>query len=121
MNYYFSWSKDAECNLQLLVDSLSEIFKGTEYSAMRNPTKGERNVDIHHVSHTKRVAYIYPKPKFQLFDVCLRTETLKSLKNKMVLPEIEVIKDSMPGFSKVRVDYNTTVKIMMKLVGKEEI
>ncbi|MCQ2535171.1 MAG: hypothetical protein MJ172_11500 [Clostridia bacterium] len=71
---------------------LSDRYKDTEYYFERNSTAGEKNIDVFKNGYPKRIGYIYPKKRFQQYDLCLEIGLFNIANSKMILPELQEIK-----------------------------
>ena len=94
-NHTIHWDLDVESLLQEFSTIFNDLFKGTSYIAARNSTPGEKSVDIFWGEPSvmnKRVAHAWPKLRTENMDLCVQTELVNLIKDKVVLPDDDDIK-----------------------------
>ena len=94
-NHSINWDADKETVLKEIVVILNDLFIGTSYTASRNSTSGEKNVDIFYGKGSvdnPRVAHVWPKTRTESVDLCVTIELVEQIKNRVELPEDSDIK-----------------------------
>ena len=56
----FDWNRSKEDLLSEMRIALSDVFDGTDYTIVRNPTQGEKMNNIYRRGSNKRSAFVIP-------------------------------------------------------------
>jgi len=119
------WKYNIETLLGSLSLLLSEVLEGSGYYAYRNPTKGEKCINISKLgvsgsSKKERIMWVWPKKMTKDVDFVINRNLFKKIANVITLPEPNEVE---PGKCitewKVRIDLPTALKILAVFAGKE--
>ena len=76
---YFDWDRNREELLTETRFAVSDIFDGTDYTIIRNPTQGEKMNNIYLQGSSRRSAYVVPVQSRQDFTFAFRIEFLPAI------------------------------------------
>lgn len=76
---YFDWDRSREELLTETRFSVSDIFNGTDYTIVRNPTQGEKMNNIYLQGSSRRSAYVVLVQTRQDFTFAFRIEYLPAI------------------------------------------
>lgn len=119
------WKNNIESILMDLSDMFCEILDGSGYYAYRNPTEGQKNINISRLgivgsTINHRIMWAYPKKKSKSLDMGINRELFEKISRKVNLPEPREVK---PGRCKnewvIRIDLSTALKVCAIFAGKE--
>lgn len=96
----FEWDRSKEDLLTEMRIALSDVFDGTDYSIVRNPTQGEKMNNIYRKGRNKRSAFVIPLQRRMSFTFAFNTEYLPAIKmSGAKLGELkEIKKDRYPNW-----------------------
>ena len=108
-----NWYAEIETLLRKACEEINAILNGTTFTALRNPTVGEKCVNIMQEGVRARVGHIWPKMADHEFDVCLANELAQNAERvlRSELSGKERDYDS-PNFKKFRVNEELLERIM---------
>lgn len=86
------WYADREVILGHQCAILEAILKGTRFSVERNPTAGQKNLNLHVEGNSKRIGQVWLEKRRQQVNLCLANEYIDKARLKMELPTITKIK-----------------------------
>ena len=90
---HFDWDRSKEDLLTETRLSLSDIFEGSDYTIVRNPTVGEIMNNIYLCGYSKRLAFLVPVKRKQCFTLAFKIEYLPAVQNSGAkLGELKEIK-----------------------------
>ena len=119
------WKNNIESILMDLSDMFCEILDGSGYYAYRNPTEGQKNINISRLGIVgstikHRIMWVYPKKDDKSLDMGINRELFEKISRKINLPEPSEVK---PGKYKtervIRIDLLTALKVCAIFAGKE--
>ena len=108
-----------------LSDMFCEILDGSGYYAYRNPTKGQKNINISRLgvvgsTINHRIMWAYPKKDDKSLVMGINRELFEKISRKIDLPKPREVK---PGKYKterlIRIDLLTALKVCAIFAGKE--
>ena len=113
-----NWEADVESILRMLENNFTELLNHSEYSAIRNGTIGEKQVNLMREGIATRVGYIVPKVRFQSLDFGLQIDLVERAKRKLNLPQEKELKPGRyPGWRAFRnIPYETVVEILKAII-----
>lgn len=76
----FDWNRSKEDLLTEMRIVFSDIFDGTDYSIVRNPTQGEKMNNIYRRGTNKRSAFVIPLQRRKSFTFAFNTEYFPAIK-----------------------------------------
>lgn len=88
-----NWNVDREYILTQQRLILEPILKGTCFKVQRNPTKGEKNLNLYIDGVSQRVGQIWPKKQKRLVNLCLEKEYIHKAGLHMELPPVSLIRN----------------------------
>ena len=108
------WSMSKEEVLQALNRQYSKILEGSDFSIMRNSTKGEMNLDLFKVGEKQRVGQLWPKVRDRRIEIVLARDIVDMIKNEVAFPEdinVKKNRNLVRGYYK-DIDYEKTTAII---------
>ncbi|MGN1399062.1 MAG: hypothetical protein ACI4WG_03580 [Erysipelotrichaceae bacterium] len=115
--YKDGWKKDIETILKDFGQIFTQVLDGSGYYAYRNPTIGEKNINISKngvkgSTKNNRIMWIYPKKKFKNMDMGINRDLFAKISMLIDLPEPREVK---PGRCVtewvIRIDLSTALKV----------
>lgn len=86
------WEADREAILRRQCAILEDVLKGTGFSIMRNPTKGQENLNLYVDGNSKRIGQVWLEMRKKQVNLCLANEYIDKARLKMKLPTITKIR-----------------------------
>lgn len=119
------WKNGIESILMDFSIIFSKVLDGSGYYAYRNPTIGEKNINISKigvVGSTKddRIIWIYPKMKFKNVDLGINRDLFDRISRTIILPEPKEVKpEKCQTEWVIRIDLSTALKVCAVFANKE--
>lgn len=88
-----NWKADAEIILERQCVILDVILKETGFRAARNPTRGQKNLNLYVDGKSRRIGQVWLEKRKKLVNLCLANEYIDKARLKMKLPAITEIKN----------------------------